>query len=82
MLNILYNVTLNNYKRKMWLNSRDTWRLTKSGNQTEKDNEWRCLQSASDLISIHPVVGVDFIHVALYGSLCAVLVYEYGVLSF
>jgi len=37
-------------------------------------------EHASDLISIHPVVVVDFI--ALYGGLCATHVNEYGVLSF
>jgi len=36
MLNILYNVTLNNYNRKT---------SNQSGNQTEKDNEWHRLQS-------------------------------------
>ena len=35
---------------------------------------------ASDLVSIHPVVEVNFI--ALYGSLCAARVNEYGMLSF
>jgi len=34
----------------------------------------------SDLVSIHPVVEVDFI--ALYDGLCAARVNEYGVLSF
>ena len=47
------------------------------------DNEWRCLQSASDLVSIHPVVGVESVDfIALYGGLCAGRVNEYGVLSF
>jgi len=35
---------------------------------------------ASDLVSIHPVVEVDFI--ALYSGLCAARINEYGVFSF
>src|SRR6218665_2539754 len=35
---------------------------------------------ASELVSIHPVVEVDFI--ALHGGLCATCVNEYGVSSF